>query len=687
MTFLAVSALSIVLFAAAPFAAHLLRRRRTEEQPFPPATLVPGTETQTRRRRALEDRLLLGIRVLALVALALLSATPFTHCAALTLARRDGASVALAIVLDDSLSMRAKLGSGVSRFSRALRAARELTASLGEGDAVALVLAGFPARVALASTTSIALATKTLERVAPSNRATDLDGALRIARSLLERLPYHDKRIALFSDLADGSPPGAPPLAGTGDVTLWQALPELEADGSDCAILGATRTGLRVKVRIACTSSTGPPPTAAMAEAGPVWPSRGRHLQILDGKRVLVSTPLDGSLRTGELSVELPPDAPNSALAFLTGKDAIAEDDVAPVVASAGAPRIATVVDLAATRVATGGATPLEQAFRALESDAEVRPLSSTPERADALSDYSVLIVDDAPGLTPDARRAVLAWVERGGVVLLTLGPVAACAPLGANFEPLLPGVLRWAPTAAPGISPISAEVLLGASADGLVDIAPRGRTTLAPEAVIGAEVLGRWLDGAPFFLRRSVGRGVVFVLTLPLATDDSNFVLRPAFLPLLDHVVNVARSRGAAGRIDVGDAWTLEGHDDIGVTYLPNDARTPPTPIAVTASSDGEPSEVPGRRVLKAVAPLAGLYALRLDGEATVHVATVPEREIDLRPRRMREAAFGSGAGNGTTSVDVSAQVAVVLLSLIACEAGLRLAEHMRRVHTSRPS
>ena len=195
MTFLAVSALSMALFVVAPFVAHLLRRRRLDERTFPPASLVPTAQPQTRRRSELEDRLLLVVRASAIVVLALLSATPFVHCSKLTVARRDGASVALAIVLDDSLSMRARMENGTPRFSHALHAARELLSGLSTGDAVAIVLAGSPARVALSSTTNVEAASKALEAIEPSDRATDLDSALRTARGLLEGLPHRDKRV------------------------------------------------------------------------------------------------------------------------------------------------------------------------------------------------------------------------------------------------------------------------------------------------------------------------------------------------------------------------------------------------------------------------------------------------------------------------------------------------------------
>ncbi len=61
-----------------------------------------------RRRSRIEDPALLVVRASSVLALAVLGATPFVRCVRLSLARPGGASVALAIVIDDSMSMRAR---------------------------------------------------------------------------------------------------------------------------------------------------------------------------------------------------------------------------------------------------------------------------------------------------------------------------------------------------------------------------------------------------------------------------------------------------------------------------------------------------------------------------------------------------------------------------------------------------
>jgi len=673
MSFLSIGGLLIALLVVAPIAAHLLRRKQAEEQRFPAARLVPPTPPTARKRSMLEDRALFSVRALAVLGLAILGATPFVRCSRLALNRNNGASVALAIVLDDSLSMRAKLPGGSTRFARALVAARELSQGLATGDAVAIVLAGAPPRVALGSTTNLAAVTAALDAVEPSDRGTDLDGAAQLARGLLHGLVQRDKRVVVLSDLADGAP-DAPLLQGDADVAVWVPLPELSAAGQDCAVTRADRSGNKVGARVVCSgrelASAAPSASASAAKVA----GAGRSIEIRAGSKVLVTAKLTASTRTEEVALTLPDGAPDRLSAVLTGSDAIAEDDEAPVISAGGALPIAVVVDAAATRVATGGAPPIEQALAALQLDAQIHPLPSVPEHDTELNAYAALIVDDAPGFTPEVRRELAAWVTRGGVVLLTLGPRAASAPLGAGFEGLIPGVVRWGlvtpaltaasnPAGSFGVDPASAPTL-GSSAPGLASLDPHGRAALDAVATEGADVLATWKDGAPFLLRRALGRGAVLALTLPLTTEESDLALRPAFLSLLESFVSTARARGGARRIDVGQAWTFDGYKDVRVRRVPREGAGAPQSIAVNEQD----------RRLRADAPLAGLYELMLDGEATTRVAAVPDREIDLRPRKVRDEARAASLGGVASALDASPYVALALLGLLAVELALRV-------------
>ncbi len=650
MAFLTTLGLAVALFVVGPYLAHRLRRQQAQELPFPPARLVAPSPEQSRQRSRVEDRALLATRAVAIVGLAVLGATPFVHCSRLALQRSGGASVALALVVDDSMSMRAQSGgkSGdKTRFERARQGARELLASAREGDAVALVLAGSPARVGLAATTDLGAARDAIDALAPSDRSTDLESAVGLARGLVASLPQVDRRIVVLSDMADGHPDG-PALAGSNRVPVWVALPELRGDATDCAVLRADRRGVRIHVVVAC----GPGKSAA---------GRAVVVEDADGKALGRSAVSPGS--RAEVTIMLPSEDAKPVRARLDGSDAVAADDVAPVVAEGRRGSIAVVADATEEAVATGGAPIVEQALSSLKLDAEVRPIPAMPDRPEDLAASVGLVLDDPPGLTPEQRHALGAFLDRGGVVLLALGPRASAAPLGATLEPILAHSISWSETTQAGADAASVRGALAESAESLKEVGASRRAVLAPEDSSAFEPLARWTDGALLVARRAVGRGEAWVVTLPFSVDVSDFPLRPAFLALLDAWAAEALRHAAPARSDVGTTWRFLGSREV--------EATGPAGELVPSRDDGVASLTPA---------LLGTYRVTVDGQVETRVAAPDERELDLRPRPVTAGAPETAIGERRGSVDASREVAMALLALMAIEMALR-------VWTSRPS
>lgn len=666
MSFLTWAALGVAALVVAPLIAHLLRRRPPEEMPFAATKLVPARTAVAQRRTAIEDRALFAIRALSVLALAALGATPFVTCQRLSLAREGGASVALTIILDDSMSMRATVepGGTVTRFARAKEAAGELLAGLQEGDAVAIVLAGGPARVALAATTNLDAARELVTAADQTDRGTDLEGAVQLASELLGDLQHVDKRVVVLSDLADR---GTEPLAAPEGIKLWVPLEELRGARENCGVVFADRVGDRVAARVAC----GPGP--AGESGAPATAIEKRRIAILRGDEVLEELPLSPDVGAKDLFLRLPDAAraQDTARLFVTlrgGADALDVDDRAPVVAIGGQLQVGVVSDPASSQVATGGPPAVEQAFKALALGVQLRPLSAVPDQPSELSSLGLLIVDDVPGFTPSQRRELAEWVEGGGVLFITLGPGAAAAPLGSSFSPLLPAIVRWSQSAPPGIDRDRDEIF-GEAAVGLEELSPKGRAELDLEEEGAAKRVVAWKDGASFLLERRMGRGLVVISTLPFDTEVSDFALRPGFLHLMKRVADTARTLGGVARTTVGATWSLDGYDEVSVSRIGE--RDQLEAVEVTESPSGRDRQV--------VVERAGWYELKLDGNLTTRVASIAETEVDLRPRPAADADEADALGGVTASVDVSAYVAIALLLLLLAELGLRAASPTR--------
>ena len=656
MSFVTALGLAVAFLVAAPYFAHRLRRRRADERPFAAARLVPPAPPRARRRSKLEDQALFGMRALSILALAVLGASPLVRCSRLSLHREGGASVALAIVIDDSMSMRAPLGAGAagstSRFERAKKGAYELLGSSRDGDAVALVLAGSPPRVALAATSDLAAARVALAAVAQSDRGTDLDGAVAMARALVSQLPQVDKRVVLLSDLADGHADAAP-IGEGGEVPVWVPLADLPGDARDCGVTAADRAPDRVRVTIAC---------------GHGATSGGREITLRAGgagDKVLGRAPAPVG-QGGEARIPVPEGAPFDLVVRLEGTDAIAADDVATVVPEAATPAIAVIADAPEETTATGGAPIVEQALAALGLDVALRPIPAVPDRLVDFDGFVGVIADDPAGFNPEQRRALASFLEQGGEALLALGPRAAAAPLGSSLGPALAHAVVWGETSAKGAtSGHGTAPSFADAARSLGELGARGRAALAPEDAKAFDSLLAWDDGAPLVARRTIGRGGAWIVTLPFAVGTSDLTLRPGFLALLDTWTTEARAQMVPLRVEVGRPWTFVARD------LAVDG--PGGHLAV--ARDGT--------VMRAIPPLVGSYVVTIAGKKETRVAAPLPLEMDLRPRATAGGAHAEGLGEAHSSVDISWGVALALLALVAGELALRL-QRTRRVEAA---
>jgi Mg-chelatase subunit ChlD len=660
MSFLVTAALALSLLVALPAIAHLFRRGRARTLPFPPASLVPAARTLARRERRLEDKLLLFVRALAIVALSIVGATPFVQCSRLSLSRGSGGSLAVALVLDDSLSMRAKLPGGETRWKRAHDSARELLASAREGDSIAIVLAGEPPRLLLGSTTNLALARSLLAELRPSDRGTDLAGAVTLARGALgggER----PKRIVVLSDHA-GDPPasGAPPV--------WAPLPEIAVPLADCGVVSAERRGSRVVTSLSCNrpdAARGRRLELVPAEGSGVEPSKAPRPAPVDGRpstqKALADAALDA--RAGVQSITLGVTARDRLLAVrLTGEDALGHDDIAPVSPDESSLGVAIVADATRSGVVTGGGTPLEQALVALEAGLSVRPLAVLPDDANELDKLGLVVLDDPRGLGPEARSVLSGFVERGGLGLALLGPSIEAVEIGGTLEPFAFGAARWEKKPNTPGAKVASLGWLGPEAASLAEIALEGRVLLDAGRLKDARVVGEFADGAPFVIERRLGRGTAVTVTLPSSPSESDFALRPGFVALLDHLVSEAKQKKGVKRSVVGATWAFG-------TARPH-VEGPEGPLELGEAANQ------GRVANPAV---RGLYRVSESGREELRTAILDADEIMAEPRPPAPEKLAETAPGGDRGVDVSNEFGWVLVTLLGLELALRVVRMVR--------
>jgi len=273
-----------------------------------------------------------------------------------------------------------------------VEAARELLASAREGDAVALILAGKPARLSLAAGTDLQAAARAVSELTPTDRATDLRAAIELGRAALSSLPHADKRVVLLSDLAAELPPEP-------SRDVWAPLPELTAPSDDCGVLRAQQSGSRISVALACSSEVA---------------AKGRTLRLVGERTPKVEARL--VMQRGEQTLTLEGKPGVKSAVELSPGDQNPDDDRAEIAPESRELSLAALVDSQSEAVVTGGAPVLEQALHALSYGVPVRPLTELPREAGELADVAALFLDDPPGLTPETRGAIDGWLEGGAV-------------------------------------------------------------------------------------------------------------------------------------------------------------------------------------------------------------------------------------------------------------------------------
>jgi hypothetical protein len=185
---------------------------------------------------------------------------------------------------------------------------------------------------------------------------------------------------------------------------------------------------------------------------------------------------------------------------------------------------------------------------------------------------------------------------------------------------------------------------------------------------VNGAAVRARWDDGAPFLIERQLGHGILISAGLPSSPDESDFALRPAFLSFLHHVLSLAREQSGQRR---------------GVPGMP--FRFPAQNAVQVLGPDGGPlspvNDGAAERAQTLFTPdFVGRYRVRAaEGDSERIVAFDPSELRDVPHPPDGDVALPNRSG-GSQKIDVSPEIARIVVALIALELAVRLVRLLRR-------
>jgi len=536
MTFLLPAALAALVMVGLPLALHLLRREEFRREDFPALRYLPPEARTSDRRLRIRERILLALRVAAVVLAVFAAARWILPVGASHLPPAD-----LVLVVDDGI------GSGaVVEGRRILDLQRDLAtgvlASLGPMDRVWLIPASEPRSLRLP--VSPAEAREQLEALEPALAPAPVEEAIDRATALLSLRPEGPRRVVVvrFDGARDlRTAPGEGPF----DVLeVDPGIPFPENRG----ILG-------VEVNGGLPPRSGEPMEIRVQVSGADAAVRF----VVEGE-VVAATRTD---RDGEAILVLPPRAPGRITGWLElDPDALRLDDRVPVEIQVLPPPRVQLLGDPGSWVRTALAT--------LDAGGRIQLAAGTPD--------------------PDARLAGIPGLPAGSAILVTDDVVVFLPPtdptLVARANQVLAALL--APAAGERGPPL--WLAEPRATEGFQEV---NRVPGLPEAARGTEVrrhyrlatrdgervppLALLLDGSPWILE--TGPPTVRVLASPMDTAWTRLPVSAAMIPVLERLLLPSPAGPAGSREAMASA-----HPPVPVSPDPVASRGPP-PRMWTAS------------------------------------------------------------------------------------------------------
>jgi len=515
-------ALAGLIAVGIPILAHLLRRQKLPRQTLPTIAFLHRIHATRAARLRVVDMLLLIVRTLLVALLALVAAAPYRVVHSSLLDRQH----ALAIVLDDSLSM-AAIHEGETLIEQAAALAAEQVRSLPEGSEVSVVLSGKPARVWLRKRSELEMVETVFGEIdTRSTRGNALCDAVQAAVELLLESELPDRRLLVLSDFTPGARADECewPTRGirVGFETVSTPNPENRRIGS-VDVLGENDAaeGLRLEVEIVG------PPSAVQQRVR--LRQKGQETQKATVERTEAGGEAVLFIKAGQtdavVELQLDPD------------DVLPADNVRGVLLGSGTVHVLLVDgdphpdprkrETAFLNHALSVAPRVGRSFAVETLDAQ-----DLSESAIIRSD--VLVLANAT-LDEKWLPLIQRFVSGGGSLWITAGDRINPRAYGSVLRELLPG--RYTATRMEE-SPLSLE---SESLPELDQAKVMGRTPIA-EASLDAVVTAQFSDGSPAMLehRYRSGRVAMFATTVDDAWTDLPY--QPVFVPfVLDTLARLA--------------------------------------------------------------------------------------------------------------------------------------------------
>ena len=671
MPFLVPSLLIGVAAAAIPVIIHLLHRQRTQPVRWGAMQFLLESQLQFKRRRRVDNWLLLLARMALLALLAVLLARPLLNAGANN-PLSGNVATDIAVVIDHSLSTgrRAAADAGaaapssgdVTVFERSLNVLDEVARHMRPNDTLSVVLAEHRPNGSLTPlpvrTGSVAEVRQKLRQMKPGMTGASVPDAVQAARELVGRGPNTQKLVLVVSDgqrhgwQIENSTAWASARGAAGGATRHFAIPvPPEPRATDVAVGDVTIepgvVGVNRPAQVTATlTNTGP------GDAGAVTATL-----LVGGKEVdrrSVASLAAGASSTVRFDYTFTAGGSHWVQVKTDANDALDADDDAiaavnvwqrlPVLVIDG--QLTGAGDFRSSQFLVAAMQPVADVSQAAGALIQPKVVSASSAENEKLEEYAAVVVNDVPQLPAPVADALASYARAGNGVWVILGPrgedvfverqLSRVGLLTADL-----GEKRAAPAGTGGSPPVELKspqnpmvsLLAASERNAFAGAVTRQWWSVSPKDGDEQIVLSS-ATGDPLVFERPVGRNGGRLVVWCTSADGAwnNWPLMTNFVPLVNETVHHL----AAGKVKSSESRRLEAG-------MPIEWGGPAEP-AVKSATITRPD---GQAVQRKVTPAGGrqrlsyndtaepgLYTLRFDpsevAQPVYYGVGIDRRELD---------------------------------------------------------
>ena len=617
---------------AAPILVHLVRRTRARRVEFPALVFVRQVPQRTIRRRTLQNLLLLLLRCLAILLIVIAFTRPYFSGG--SAAKENTSAGATVILVDNSLSMRRE-----QLFSEAQRRAEASIDEARNNEQLAIV--SFDKRYTVASrfTTDKARVRAAARNLTVGWDGTDYEQALRGAESLLTELKAGGpKQIVMISDF---QAPGWKQATATFKLANDTKLTTIDVSGNsstpNVAVTNVEARGVLFSQKyldnlaVHITNFSDSPRDHIQVDFqinDQTMEKRDISLNSRDSKVVeFTGFNLNDGANRCTIEIVSADFAPDNRFYFTLRREVPAK---ALIVESASRGRSDSLYLQSA--LTTNDDLPF--AFT-VKTTGAVDPTS--------ISDYSLVILNDAGTLSSALADSLERFVDEGGQLIVSTGPRTDVANFNNSLPRITPATLREAVQTTSGESVAITDVKLDHP---IFDIFQQsGRLAAAhvngyfrSEPRADAVVVARYEDGTPSLVESRTGKGRVLLFTSSLGPSWNDLPLTPLYLPFIHQMVRYVGARGESSWYALGQAFTVR-----------KERRGQPPPVDTPAGARLTETRLTPEGDLLITGREPGFYRLRYDKQSDFAAVDIDGAEGDFTKLDFAEFIAGvtGGAGN----------------------------------------